>query len=96
MAALMTMALSRPVFCKKDAPGPKKRTQLKPKDVRRAIQQAQMLCYNFEDTPQCRVAWEQVEELSSELARQREEELYRKNLEDQCIEDPHACREYDV
>jgi hypothetical protein len=52
-----------------------------------------MICYNFEDTPQCRVAWEKVEELSSELARQREEALVQKAM---CEEDPESCKDYEV
>jgi hypothetical protein len=86
MPSIVTFACSGPVFFKK-------RTPLKPKDVRRAIQQAQMICYNFEDTPQCRVAWEKVEELSSELARQREEALVQKAM---CEEDPESCKDYEV
>jgi hypothetical protein len=46
------------------------------------------------------VAWDRVEELSSELARQREEYLRIKalaeELEELCDADPLQCREYDV
>ena len=85
------------IFAKKgDAPKPVRRTKLRPKDVHQAIQHAQLLCYNFEDTPACKVAWDRVEEMSSELARQREEALLLKNMMEQCEEDPEACREYDV
>lgn len=98
----VTLAVARPqIFAKKGAdPRPAKRTKLRPKDVEQAIQQATNLCYNFEDTPACKVAWDRVEELSSELARQREESLRIKalaeELEEFCAAEPDSCREYDV
>jgi hypothetical protein len=74
---------------------PKFRAKLTPKDVRREIDHARLICYNFEETSACQVAWDRVEEISSALARQRERELYELAI---CIEedDPIACREYDV
>jgi hypothetical protein len=98
----LTLAVARlQIIAKKGAdPRPPKRTKLRPKDVEQAIQHASNLCFNFEDTPACRVAWDRVEELSSELARQREESLRVKaiaeELEEFCHADPEACREYDV
>lgn len=53
-------------------PAPR-RTQVRPTDIKRAIQHASNICYNFEDTQECRIAWDRVEELSSELARQADE-----------------------
>ena len=83
----MILAVAKPKFFAKSEP-PKKprRTIVKPSDVKRAIQHAQNLCYNFEDTPECRIAWGVVEELSSEMARQKI----------QCEDDELACREYDL
>ena len=72
------------------------RIRIKPKDVARAVQHAQLICYNFEDTQACKMAWDAVEDLSRGLAKQRERELLRKNLDDICFEDPSACKEYDV
>ena len=95
----VTLAVARlQILAKKGSdPRPAKRTKLRPKDVEQAIQQAKNLCYNYEDTPACRVAWDRVEELSSELARQREEDLRTKALaEELCAVDPLECREYDV
>ena len=98
----LTLAVARPqILAKKGAdPRPAKRTKLRPRDVEQSIQQAKNLCYNYEDTPACRVAWDRVEELSSELARQREEDLRVKalteELEELCAVDPLECREYDV
>jgi hypothetical protein len=99
---MLTLVVARPqIFAKKGRdPRPGKRTKLRPKDVEQAINQARNLCYNFEDTPACKVAWDRVEELSSELARQREENLRIKALAEEikelCTDDPLQCREYDV
>lgn len=92
------LAVSRlQISAKKGAdPKPARRTKLRPKDVEHAIQHAQLLCYGFEDTPACKVAWDRVEEMSAEMARQREEALILKNAAEQCEEDPQSCREYDV
>ena len=54
------MALARPVFFTA-------RTKVTPVQIKRAIYHAKSLCYNYEDI---------VEELTAELARQHEEELY--------------------
>ena len=69
-----------------------RRTRIKTKDVKQAIQHAQLVCWGYEDTPACRVAWDHVEEISSAFARQREREL----IEYRCEDDPLSCREYDV
>lgn len=97
----IALAVARPqILAKKGAdPHPPKRTKLRPKDVEQAIQHARNLCFNFEDTPACKVAWDRVEELSSELARQREENLRIKALAEEmeeCDADPESCRVYDV
>ena len=64
--------------------------KIKASDVKHAIKHAQNLCFNFENTPECRSAWEIVEELSEALDVQKErpkEEPDRTGL---------AKREYDV
>ena len=99
---VLTLAVARPqILAKKGADTrPTRRTKLRPKDVELAVQHAKNLCFNFEDTPACKVAWDRVEELASELARQREETLRIKalaeELEELCAVDPLQCREYDV
>ena len=84
----LTLCMSRP-----SVPPHRKITT---KDIKRAIQRAKNLCYNFEDTPARRSAWEKVDELSTALARQQERELLKKNLDEMCLEDPEACKEYDL
>ena len=102
MVLVRTLAVAKPQILAKSGqdPRPAKRTKLRPKDVEQAIHHARNLCFNFEDTPACKVAWDRVEELSSELARQREENLRIKalaeELEEFCAVEPESCREYDV
>ena len=91
------MAFARPVFSvRAEGSGKACRSKVTVKNVKMAIQQAQNICYGHENEPACRVAWDNVEELSKAYARQRERELLIKNQEDICKEDPLACREYDV
>jgi len=92
------LSIARPkIFAKQgNDPRPVKQTKLRPRDVERAIQHAQLICFGHEDTPACRVAWDKVEELSSALAHQREADLVAKALEEMCIEDPASCKEFDL
>ena len=46
---------------------PPRRPRVTSRKLQDAIQHARNLCYNYEDTPECRAAWEKVEELSSEF-----------------------------
>ena len=63
-----------PVFATAKPSGKKtKRTPVKPKELRQAIDHAEKLCLNYENSIECRIAFERVEELSAELARQRDE-----------------------
>lgn len=92
------LAVAKPrIFAQKSGDDPRpKRVKLRPKDVERAVHHAQLLCYGYEDTPACRVAWDRVEEISSAFARQREEELAAKTQREMCEADPSSCKEYDV
>lgn len=92
------LAVARPkIFAKAgDDPKPVKRVKLRPKDVQQAIQHAQLICFGHEDTRACKCAWDNVEEISSAFAKQREAELAAKALDEMCEEDPSSCREYDV
>lgn len=59
---------------------PPSRTKVHPRHVKLAIQHAKNLCFNYENTSECRSAWEYVEELSEELERQTEILQYGKQL----------------
>jgi hypothetical protein len=76
---------------------PPKKVQLRKRRLEEAIRHAHMICRNFEDTAECKVAWGLVEELSAAEndIRMRERERARvKNLFDD--EDELAIREYDL
>ena len=78
-------------------PQPPKKVQLRKRRLEEAIRHAHMICRNFEDTAECKVAWGLVEELSAAEndIRMRERERARvKNLFDD--EDELAIREYDL
>jgi len=66
------------------------RTKVRPIDVKKAVRRAQQI---HPKAPEFKQAWDEVEELSSELARQM---IETKNGSDLCVDDPLACREYDV
>lgn len=63
----MIVAARAFVTVRASAHRPKKqaRPKIKAKDIKKAIDHAKLLCFNFEDTIECRLAWEDVEELSS-------------------------------
>lgn len=99
---MLTLAVARPVFCseRKKTCWPR-RTKIQSKHLKLAIQHAENICWGVNaDTPSCRVAWDRVEELSAEMARQREEEKFIEHLIKQedlmCEIDPRACKEYDL
>lgn len=56
----------------------RRRTTVHPSHIKKAIQHAKNLCYNYENTPECRSAWECVEELSAEMNRQVREKEFEK------------------
>jgi hypothetical protein len=64
------MMLMSPVMC--GATPQNKR--IKVKQVKAAVQQAKDLCQNYEDTVECKVAWDQATELDRALKKQSERE----------------------
>lgn len=67
---------------------PRKKGQIRYK-LKKAIEHAQNLCFNFEDTKECRVAWDEVNDLTRALHNEKPvvKEPERSEL---------AKREYDV
>lgn len=57
---------------------PQRRTRVSIKNLKNAIKHATNLCINYEDTKECKLAWEQIDELTDELDRQQEEEIQRR------------------
>jgi len=82
MLSLRFLACSSHKFSTGDSAGrpAPRRSQVRPADIKRAIQHANNICYNFEDAQECRIAWDRVEELSAEMARHR--------LADHPVDDP--------
>ena len=64
----------------------------------RAIQRAFRVCAPNPTAPECRVAWGEVDELSSVVHRMRVQERVQIVQESLCIEDPSdvECRIYDL
>ena len=69
-------------------PPPKKRINLRPR-MKKAIDQAMLLCANFEDTIECRLAWDLVEDLAKGYPKPLPPHLD----EELCEDDENACRE---
>jgi hypothetical protein len=72
--ALSTRLFYRPVVCAsaKDPKKPK-RSVVHIRDIKTAIDQARNLCYNYESSVECQIAWEKVEELSVAFDRQEKD-----------------------
>jgi hypothetical protein len=62
------MLLAKPlrVMCTAQPSPSRKKGQIRYK-LKQAINHAQSLCHNFEDTNECRVAWDEVNELTRAL-----------------------------
>jgi hypothetical protein len=63
--------LARPIPVVCTAQPFKPKTIVRPRHVKESIQHARLLCQNFEDTVECKLAWEKVEELSAALNDQK-------------------------
>ena len=61
----------RPIVCTAQPFKPKPKTIVRPRHIKESIQHARLLCQNYEDTVECKLAWEKVEELSAALNDQK-------------------------
>ena len=94
---MRTLVTPVPVFAKAG----NKKIKIKAKDVKRAIDHAKLLCFNFEDTVECSLAWDEVEELSKALHRQTtRERMVQQFVEDSILDEARRAamsqREYDM
>lgn len=71
--------------------------------LRDGIRHAKLVCHGHEDTKECRVAWDHVEDIQKAINKKRDQDkaaaLDKSMLLDkdpQCEFDERACREYDV
>ena len=53
----------RPIVC--TAQPQKTKTVVRVRQIKESIQHARLLCKDYEDTIECKLAWEKVEELSA-------------------------------
>lgn len=66
--------------------------------LRDKIKHAKLICHGYEDTRECRVAWDQVEDIQKAIhvKKERDKTAILNNINLQCEIDELACREYDV
>jgi hypothetical protein len=76
-----------PIVCTAQ-PSPRKKGHIRYK-LKQAIEHAQSLCLNFEDTKECRVAWDEVNDLTRALHNQTP-------LQSETDRSELSKREYDV
>jgi hypothetical protein len=89
---------TNPKFCRVHSHQPKgPKSIARKKALEKAIQHAEMICANFEDTTECRVAWGVVEEMSAAEAdiKRRQKEILDLVKEDEWWEELSE-REYDM
>ena len=84
------MLAFRPVVAT-SRPQPQKSVQIA-KKLKQAINHASLICINHEDTKECGVAWDQVEELSASL----NDVLMKVPKEEEVWFDEKSTREYDL
>lgn len=61
--------------------------------LRKSLNHAKLICPGHEDTIECRLAWDRVEDVQKGLRKIREKNAPENEM---CEEDPLACREYDM
>lgn len=62
--------------------------------LRESIKHANLICPGYEDTKECRVAWDRVEDIQKAIHKKKDAHPPSKSV--QCDVDELACREYDV
>lgn len=55
--------------------------------LRDSIKHAKLICHGHEDTKECKIAWDRVEDIQKAINMKKDQ---------QCIWDEKACREYDI
>ena len=87
------MLAFRPVFAtaQPQRPKTKKSVQIS-KKLKQAIEHASLICVNHEDTKECGVAWDQVEELSAAL----NDVIVKSQNTEEVWFDEKSTREYDL
>ena len=65
------------------------------KKLRESIRHAKLICPGYEDTKECRVAWDRVEDIQKAINKKKDAD-HPPSKSVQCEVDELACREYDV
>jgi hypothetical protein len=65
------------------------------KKLRENIKRANLICPGYEDTKECRLAWDRVEDIQKAINKNKERHTP-PSKSVQCEIDELACREYDV
>lgn len=63
------------------------------KKLREGIRHAQLICPGHEDTIECKLAWDRVEDIQKAIHKKKKHPPQKDLL---CEDDELACREYDV
>jgi hypothetical protein len=63
--------------------------------LRESIKHANLICHGYEDTKECKVAWDRVEDIQKAINKKKEHHPPSKSSL-QCEIDELACREYDI
>lgn len=67
------------------------------KKLREGIRHANLICPGHEDTKECKLAWDRVEDIQKAINKKKDQErMIVKEDDEQCMIDELACREYDV
>jgi hypothetical protein len=61
--------------------------------LRENIKHAKLICPGYEDTKECRIAWDRVEDIQKAINKKKDQ-IRIDNV--QCEVDELACREYDI
>ncbi len=67
--------------------------------LRESIKHASLICPGYEDTKECKIAWNRVDDIQRAIHMTRDREAHEREVrrqQIQCEIDPLACREYDV
>lgn len=65
------------------------------KKFRESIKHAKLICHGHEDTRECKLAWDRVEDIQKAINK-RKDSTHQPKKDDFCDWDEAACREYDV
>jgi hypothetical protein len=63
--------------------------------LRDNIKHAKLICHGHEDTRECKIAWDRVEDIQKGIHKKKDKDRDA-SLDPQCTFDERACREYDV